>query len=156
MLSIQIRINNVTRSTLWHYTKIPNWNQNRNQFLVWFFRCFSFVVFIYTNCDNLILNCILNFLVIRLTPFDFRCAYQKPKMAHSCHQFYRQEFPSDLRVSEWPSAQVPECQSALSVWEPKCPWNARVLLECPLSAKFSFECSSSEKSLDHYKKWTRW
>ena len=67
-------------------------------------------------------------------------------------------------LPEWLSVHVPfQCPSTQIPWVPKCPKspsNAQVrkclssALECPLSVQFPFECFSSKKSLEHYKKWT--
>ena len=67
-LNLKLRRNRI-------YTMTLHWNFNlifskRNRFLLFFLLCFSLVVLIYTNFINLILNCIMNYLVIRLMIFN--------------------------------------------------------------------------------------
>ena len=60
-----------------HCIEISNWNQKRNRFLLLFLLSFSYVVLIYTNSINLILNCIMNCLVITNVPLLYPWKIQK-------------------------------------------------------------------------------
>lgn len=82
---------------LWYYVEFSNQNQKQNWMLQLFLLHFSFVVLIHTNSISLILNCVMNYLVIKVTPPDFReteteTVWQYSAiMAHCCQRILQDE-----------------------------------------------------------------
>ena len=92
-----------------------NSNQNSNRFLLLLLLCFSFVVLIYTNSINLILNCIMNYLVIRLMIFNKQIKNENSKLYNS-------------NVPSWPIAAIVFSRTRIRLGDPSFLYSDQFIL----------------------------